>query len=96
MENREIAIEELEKGDEVNIHGNGYIQYLRILRPMKLAKNSNYRGDTIYSRVKCSFVEPQARSWDKRGTLTGEGHNKEKYVDFNYRNIWLVKRENNN
>jgi hypothetical protein len=96
MENREIAIEELQKGDEVITYGNGFIQYLRILRPLKLGKTNNWRGDTYYSRVMCSFVEPQARSWDRRGTLTGEGHNKEKYVDFNYRNIWLVKRENNN
>jgi len=93
MENREITIDELQKGDEVITYGNGFIQYLRILRPLKLSKNANYRGDAHYSRVKCSFVEPQARSWDRRGTLTGEGHNKEKYVDFNYRNIWLVKRE---
>ena len=93
MENREITIDELQKGDEVIIHGNGYIQYVKILRPMKLAKNTNYRGDTYYSRVKCSFKEHPTSSWDRRGTLTGEGHTKEKYVDFNHRNIWLVKRE---
>ena len=93
MENREITIDELQKGDEVIIHGNGGIQYVKILRPMKLAKNTNYRGDTYYSRVKCSFKEHDVRSWDRIGTLTGEGHTKEKYVDFNYRNIWLVKRE---
>jgi hypothetical protein len=96
MENREIEIDELQKGDEVIIHGNGYIQYVKVLRPLKLAKNSNWRGDTYYSRVKCSFKEHDTHSWDRRGTLTGEGHTKEKYVDFNYRNIWLVKRENNN
>jgi hypothetical protein len=43
--------------------------------------------------VKCSYKEHDTKSWDRRGTLTGEGHTKEKYVDFNYRNIWLVKRE---
>lgn len=93
MENREITIEELQQHDEVIIHGNGYIQYVKVLRPLKLAKNSNFRGDTYHSRVKCSFLQPTTNSWDRRGTLTGEGHNKEKYVDFNYRNIWLVKRE---
>jgi hypothetical protein len=93
MENREITIEELQQHDEVIIHGNGYIQYVKILRPMRIAKNLNYRGDTCYSRVKCSFKEHDINSWDKKGTLTGEGHTKEKYVDFNYRNIWLVKRE---
>jgi hypothetical protein len=96
MENREITIDELQKGDEVIIHGNGYIQYVKVLRPLKLGKVPNWRGDTYYSRVKCSYKEHDTKSWDRRGTLTGEGHTKEKYVDFNYRNIWLVKRENNN
>ena len=61
MENREITIDELQKGDEVIIHGNGYIQYVKILRPLKLAKTTNYRGDIIYSRVKCSFKEHDTR-----------------------------------
>lgn len=94
MENREITIEELEKGDEVIIHGNGYIRYVKLLRPLKKANKPNYRGDIPYSSVKCSFVHIPY-SWDKKGTLTGEGHNKEGYIDFNYKNIWLVKRENN-
>lgn len=95
MENREITIDELQQNDEVIIHGNGYLRYVKVLRPLKKAKNANYRGDVPYSSVKCSFIN-NPNSWNKKGTLTGEGHNKEGYIDFNYRNIWLVKRENNN
>lgn len=95
MENREITVDELQQGDEVIIHGNGYLRYVKVLRPLKKAKIANYRGDLPYSSVKCSFTNT-AHTWDKTGTLTGEGHNKEAYIDFNYRNIWLVKREDNN
>lgn len=94
MENREITIKELQQGDEVIIHGNGYLRYVKLLRPLKLRREPNYRGDIPYSSVKCSFINT-AHTWDKTGSLTGEGHNKEAYIDFNYRNIWLVKRENN-
>ena len=95
MENTEIKTEDLEQGDEVIIHGNGYIRYVKLLRSLKPRKEPNYRGDMTYSSVKCSFVH-DASTWNKTGSLTGEGHNKEGYIDFNYRNIWLVKRENNN
>jgi hypothetical protein len=91
-ENREISVEDLQKNDEVIIHGNGYIRYVKILKPMKIAKNPDFRGNSVYSKVKCSYMKHDTNPWDRRGTLTGEGHNKETYVDFNYRNIWLVKR----
>lgn len=94
MENTEITIEDLQKGDEVIIHGNGYLRYVKLLRPMKLRKDTNFRGDIIYSSVKCSFID--TGGWQRPNTLRGEDHNKEGYIDFNYRNIWLVKRENNN
>jgi len=85
MENTEITVEDLQKGDEVIVHGNGYLRYVKLLRPMKLAKNTNYIGDTIYSRVKCSFID--TGGWQRPNTLRGEDHNKEGYIDFNYRNI---------
>jgi hypothetical protein len=94
MENREITVKDLQKGDEVIIHGNGYIRYVKLLRPLKLRTGTNYRGDIVYSSIKCSFIDT-SNTWDKTGSLTGDGHNKEAYVDFNYRNVWLVKRENN-
>jgi hypothetical protein len=95
MEGREITIKELQQGDEVIIHGNGYLRYVKVLRPLKTRNDTNYRGDLVYSSVKCSYINT-INTWDKTGSLTGKGHNKEGYVDFNYRNIWLVKRENNN
>jgi len=93
MENREITVEELEQGDEVIIHGNGYLRYVKLLRPLKKAKAPKWRG-AEYSSIKCSFID--TGGWQKPNTLKGEDHNKEGYIDFNYRNIWLVKRENNN
>lgn len=104
MENREITIEELQQGDEVLIGSSMGLKRVKVLRPLKLAKNKNWRGDDVYSKVKCSFNE-QTRTFNVPGrtyTYTDRfsglsedvEFNKEKYVDFNYRNIWLVKREN--
>ena len=92
MENREIKIDELEVGDEVLIGSGGDLRYVKLLRPLKLAKQPNYRGLPYYSTVKCSMKE-NTDVWNKKNTLTGDGHNKERYVDFNYRTIWLLKRE---
>ena len=95
MENREITIEELEIGDEVIIHGSGCIRYVKLLQPFKPVKKINTWNSEFYSSIKCSWKE--TRSWsDRYGKLSGENHDKTGYIDFNYRNIWLVKRENNN
>lgn len=101
MENQEIKVEDLQVGDEVLYGSSQGIRYLRILRPLKIAKKKNYRGDIVYSKVKCSWREDEkqwqmpGRSYiytDKVQILTPENHNKEGYVDFNYKKIWLVKR----
>ncbi len=95
MENREITIEELEKGDEVIIHGSGCIRYVKLLQPFNPIKKINNWDNEYYSSIKCSWKK--VNSWaDRYGKLSGENHDKTGYIDFNYRNIWLVKRENNN
>lgn len=91
MENREIKIDELEVGDELLIGSGSNLKYVKILRPLKLSKQPTYGRNPHYSNVKCSLKE-NANVWNKNGTLTADGHNKERYVDFNYRTIWLVKR----
>ena len=92
MENREITIEELEKGDEVLIHGSGCLRYVKLLQPFKPVKKTNVWNHEYYPTIKCSWKTKE--DWkDRYGKLIGEDHNKTGYIDFNYRNIWLVKRE---
>lgn len=108
----EIKIEDLEKGDLVIIGNAGGIRAVKLLRPMKLAKKPNWRGDTVYGKVLCSFKEtitdvPYTRTYNdyqgnpvtysgtfrqKNYGLDEKDHNQQKYVDFNYRNIYLIKK----
>jgi hypothetical protein len=101
----EIKVEDLKVGDEVLIGSSLGLTRVKILRPLKKAKKLNWRGDVVYSSVKCAYKEKTisynipGRTYtytSKVGILDDDSeYNKEKYVDFNYRNIWLIKRENN-
>lgn len=91
MENREITIEELQKGDEVIIHGSGCLRYVKLLQPFKDVIKTNTWGRKYYPSIKCSWK--QQKSWKDRPKLNGKDHDKTGYIDFNHRNIWLVKRE---
>ena len=99
----EIKVEDLRVGDEVLIGSSLGITRVKILRPLKKAKKANWKGDIPYSSVKCAYKEKitsytvPGRKYtytSKVGILDDDSkYNKEKYVDFNYRNIWLIKRE---
>jgi hypothetical protein len=110
----EIKIEDLKKGDVVLIGASGDLKCVKLLRDVKLAKKPDWRGNTVYSKVLCSFriIEisaPYTRTYrdyqgnmqtytnhnniDRSFGLDEHNHNKEAYVDFNYRKIWLIKRD---
>ena len=101
MENQEIKIEDVQVGDELLIGSSSGLKYIRILRPLKLARKPNWRGDAVYSKVKCSWREDveqytiPGRNYTYNFfycSLTPENHNKETYVDLNYKKLWLIKK----
>lgn len=82
-ENRLIAIEDLQIGDEVLVAGND-LRYFKILRlPKKRTKANSWGVIRGFSSIKCGeFVDIENLSSPTR----------EVYFDFSYKSIWLVKR----
>ena len=84
-ENKAIKVEDLQLGDEVIVTG---MRYFKILRTPTLRTKLTYWGSGGYKSVKCL---------DMYHSKFGKGQlDREVYYDFNHRDIWLVKRENNN
>ena len=85
-ENRSILLEDLQIGDEVIVTGIRYFKILRkpTLRTKPTGWNKTPHG---YKSIKCL---------DMYFTKFGKFKDREVYYDFNYCDIWLVKRENNN
>jgi len=102
-----IELKDLEAGDEILISCQSYFKYLRILRkPAVGAKTHWSTGAPLYKSVKCSTRrETKTVTWtNHRGNFTREektwgfgpeDHNYEHYVDLGYRQIILVKKNNN-
>jgi hypothetical protein len=44
------------------------------------------------SVVEKTYTYGSGRSWVKREYTASEAYNVEKFVDLNYRNIWLIKK----
>jgi hypothetical protein len=87
-ENKSIKVEHLQVGDEVIVTG---LRYLKILRtPTLRTTPTRIYGCTGYKSVKC--MDMQLSKFEE----CEECEDREVYYDFNYCNIWLVKRENNN
>jgi hypothetical protein len=99
----EIKIEDLRQGDEVLIGSSVGLKKVKILRPLKMSKKKNWRGDNCYSKVMCGMNESintfqipgRSYNYTERVTSLADDvdYNTQRYVDFNYKNIWLVKRE---
>ena len=99
----EIKIEDLRQGDEVLIGSSMGLKKVKILRPLKMSKKKNWRGHDHYSKVMCAMNESintfqiPGRSYNYTEKITSLAddvdYNVQRYVDFNYRNIWLLKRE---
>jgi hypothetical protein len=82
--NRSILVEDLQLGDEIIVTG---LRYFKILRKPKLRTTPTIWGSLGYKSIKC--LDMNLSKFDV-------GQDREVYYDFNYCNIWLVKRENNN
>lgn len=83
-EHRAIKVEHLQVGDEVIVTG---LRYFKILRTPTLRTKTTRWGADGYKSVKCL---------DMHLSKFGYGEDRQVYYDFNYCNIWLVKREINN
>lgn len=99
-----VEIEDLEVGDEILISCQSYFKYLRILRKPELGKKKHWRtGKQLYKAVKCSTRrEIRPVTWtnltgththeEKYWAFGPEDHNYVQYIDLEFRQIVLVKK----
>jgi hypothetical protein len=84
MEQKLIDLNDIKVGDEIIISCNSWLKYLKVLR---IPKNGS-------TRFKCSVGEGNDHR-EYYFQMDCEKHTKTIYQDLYYRNIFLVKRENN-
>ena len=111
MENRLIELEDLQVGDEIMISCQSYFKYLRVLTPPTMSKTrTNWRTkQPMLGNFRCttrqdvvagySYVDGNGVTqtiMNKTWIPSPDGHNLRVSQDLNDRQIWLVKRENNN
>ena len=105
---QEIEIKDLEAGDEILISCQSYFKYLRLLRTPQLGKKLHWRTKLpMYKSVKCSakvdetkqthqWGNGHTRTWiEKKWLFTDKDHNNESYVNLEYRQILLIKKNTN-
>jgi hypothetical protein len=102
----EINVSELQVGDEFLFASNGTITRAKVIRPIKVKKNQpeyNPRNVIYYASVKCKVaVEDASYTYTFRGSIRTVTKTKcnasdkftvEKFINLNYKNLWLVKRD---
>ena len=98
QENREIMIEDLVVGDEILISSNG-----KFIRGKVTVRPAKRKGSDSYKAVKCQVgVTKKTRTNNYSGTLytwtyktyiiDGSEYNETKFIDLNYKQLWLIKR----
>lgn len=103
----EIDVTQLQMGDEFLYSVQGTIaraQVIRPVQPKKVQPSYNPTGKTFYKAVKCKVAIKETtythtwngnqRSFTRREYTASDNYTVEKYVDLNYRNIWLIKKGN--
>lgn len=108
MENALIKLEDLRIGDEILISCQSHMKYLRVLDQPRLSPTKKHWStkQPLYKSVRCSTrqdVVTTQHTWNgnsytrtrKEWKVTAEDHNIKISQDLNNRQIWLVKRENN-
>ena len=93
----EINLADLELGDEFlyAVHGNLVrAKVIRPVQPKKVQPTYGTQGKTYYKSVKCKVaVKEITYSYGVfKEYNASDNYTVEKYVDLNYRNIWLVKK----
>ena len=85
--NRPIKMEDLQVGDEVIVRGVD-LNYMQIIRPPKLKQSKDWQGNpcTVWTSSVCNRIN------SKFGVKHADDKEKVR-VDFYWKSIWLVKRE---
>lgn len=103
----EIDVTQLQMGDEFLYSVQGTIARAKVIRPVQVKKvqpTYNPFGNKVYYKaVKCKVAmedktyttnwNGNTRSWTKKEYNASDNYTVEKFVDLNWRNIWLIKRE---
>jgi hypothetical protein len=101
----EIDVTQLQMGDEFLYSVQGTIARAKVIRPVvpKKVQPTHSPGKTFYKSVKCKVALKETsyttnwngnlRTWTRKEYCASEDYTIEKFVDLNYRNIWLLKRE---
>lgn len=103
----EIKVEDLRLGDEFLYSVNGTIARAKVIRPIAPKKvppnNSYYQGKVFYKAVKCKVAMVEKtynstwngvnRTWVRKEYCASDNYVVEKFIDLNWRNVWLLKRE---
>ena len=98
----EIDVTQLELGDEFLYSIQGTIARAKVIRPVEPKKvqptYGHSAGRLFYKSVKCkvSVVEKTytygSGRYTKKEYSASDNFTVEKFVDLNYRNIWLIKK----
>ena len=84
--NRPIKMEDLQVGDEVIVRGLD-LNYMQIVRPPKQKQSKDWQGNPcmVWKSAVCNRLN------SKFGNNRGDKHKIR--FDFEWKSIWLVKRE---
>jgi hypothetical protein len=101
----EIDVTQLELGDEFLYSIQGTIARAKVIRPVQPRKTQpsyNPTGKTFYKAVKCKVAikettytntyNGRTSTWTRKEYSASDNFTVEKFVDLNYRNIWLIKK----
>ena len=102
----EIDVSQLQLGDEFLYSIQGTIVRAKVIRPVepkKVQPTYGTQGKTYYKSVKCKVAVKEttyttswggtSRTYTKKEYNASDNYTIEKFVDLNYRNIWLIKKE---
>jgi hypothetical protein len=99
----EIDVSQLQLGDEFLYAVQGNIVRAKVIRPVQQKKVQPTQGKTYYKSVKCKVAVKETtysygafgktRTYTKKEYNASDNYTIEKFVDLNYRNIWLIKKE---
>lgn len=103
----EIDVSQLEVGDEFLYAANGKLARAIVIRPIQVKKvqqKHNLTNKTYYKSVKCkvaaiqktytnTWIHGKTKTWTRNEYTTSDKYTVEKYLNLNFKNIWLIKRE---
>lgn len=101
----EIDVTQLQMGDEFLYSVHGTLARAKVIRPVmprKVQPSWNPLNRVSYKSVKCIVAMKEksyttnwsggTRTWTRKEYNASDEYTTEKYVDLNYRNVWLIKR----